>query len=101
MTRMSEADYRAVLHGDFASFVKRCFYELNPHTALAWSWHLEVLAAKLEACRRGEIRRLVINVPPRSLKSLCASIALPAFWLGHDPTAQVLCVSYGQELAEK
>jgi hypothetical protein len=59
------------------------------------------MAAKLAACYRGKIRRLIINIPPRHLKSLCASIALPAWWLGHDPTAQILCVSYGQELADK
>jgi hypothetical protein len=61
----------------------------------------KVLAAKLEACRQGKIRRLIINVPPRHLKSLCASIALPAWWLGHEPTAQIVCVSYGQDLSDK
>jgi predicted phage terminase large subunit-like protein len=59
------------------------------------------MAAKLADCYRGKIRRLIINIPPRHLKSLCASIALPAWWLGHDPTAQILCVSYGQELSDK
>lgn len=49
----------------------------------------------------GKIRRLIINVPPRHLKSLCASIALPAWFLGHDPAAQILCISYAQDLAEK
>lgn len=33
-------------------------------------------------CRRGEIRRLIINLPPRSLKSHCVSLAFPAFLLG-------------------
>lgn len=58
------------------------------------------MASRLEACLRGERRRLIINVPPRHLKSLFASVALPAFWLGHDPTARIVCVSYAQELAE-
>jgi predicted phage terminase large subunit-like protein len=65
------------------------------------NWHLDLVADKLEACRRGQIRRLVINVPPRSMKSILASVAFPAFWLGHDPSAQILCASYGQDLAEK
>jgi hypothetical protein len=55
----------------------------------------------LDACRRGEIRRLIINLPPRSLKSHCASIAFPAWLLGHDPTLQIICASYGQDLADK
>lgn len=50
---------------------------------------------------RGEIARLIINVPPRSLKSHSASIAFPAWILGHDPAAQAICVSYAQDLAEK
>jgi hypothetical protein len=55
--------------------------------------HLDVIAAKLTAVREGKIRRLVINLPPRHLKSLMASIAFPAWCLGLDPTAQILCVS--------
>src|SRR5208282_4472880 len=65
------------------------------------NWHIDVLASRLESVRRGETRRLIVNLPPRSLKSLAASVALPAWWLGHDPCAQLLCVSYGQELAAK
>jgi hypothetical protein len=45
--------------------------------------------------------RLIINLPPRHLKSLLASIAFPAWCLGHDPSAQLLCVSYAQDLADK
>jgi len=59
------------------------------------------MAAKLANCFRQKIRRLIVNIPPRHLKSLCASVALPAWWLGHDCAAQILCVSYGQELADK
>jgi transposase len=53
------------------------------------------------AVREGRIRRLIINLPPRHLKSLLASIAFPAWCLGHDPSAQILCVSYAQDLADK
>jgi predicted phage terminase large subunit-like protein len=50
---------------------------------------------------RGEIKRLIINVPPRSLKSITASVAFPAFLLGHDPTRKIICVSYAEPLARK
>src|SRR5437667_10124717 len=60
-----------------------------------------VIAAKFTAVREGKIRRLIINLPPRHLKSLIASIAFPAWCLGHDPSAQILCVSYAQDLADK
>ena len=60
-----------------------------------------MIAAELEACRRGETKRLIINVPPRSLKSHCASVAFPAWLLGHDSSAQIIVASYAQELANK
>lgn len=101
MTLMNPAEYSAVLRQDFGSFIQRCFYELNPEERLLWNWHLEVVAARLADCFSGKIKRLIINVPPRSLKSLCASIALPAWWLGHNPSAQIICASYGQDLSDK
>jgi predicted phage terminase large subunit-like protein len=99
--KMTKAEFRALLRTDFTSFIERGFYQLNPTTKLLMNWHIEVMADKLDACRRGIIKRLIINVSPRSLKSLCASVALPAWILGHNPAEQVLCVSYGQELADK
>ncbi len=40
-------------------------------------------------------------MPPRSLKSLAASVAYPAFVLGHDPTKRIICVSYSGDLTKK
>ena len=59
------------------------------------------MAAKLQAVRDGRMRRLIINIPPRHLKSLAASIALPAWLLGHDPAKAIVNVTYGQELSDK
>src|SRR6516164_1360933 len=98
---LTRAEYDAALRNDFALFAARCFPDLNPQTELAMNWHLEVIAAKLAAVREGKIRRLIINLPPRHLKSLMASTAFPAWCLGRDPTAQILCVSYAQDLADK
>ena len=101
MLQVTPAEYNALLRQDFCAFAQRCFHELNPQAPFLWNWHIEVMAAKLAACCCRKIRRLIINIPPRHLKSLCASIALPAWWLGRDPAAQIVCVSYGQELADK
>ena len=60
-----------------------------------------MIAAKLEACRRGKIKRLIVNLPPRQLKSHCASVAFPAWYLAHHPAAHIICASYGQDLADK
>src|SRR5947208_278632 len=98
---LTRAEYDTVLRQDFGTFAARCFHDLNPQTELARSWHLDVIAAKLTAVRQGTIRRLIINLPPRHLKSRMASPAFPAWCLGHDPSAQILCVSYAQDLADK
>src|SRR3984893_16644390 len=98
---LTPAEYETALRQDFTTFVARCFHDLNPQAELATNWHLEVIAAKLTAVREGKIRRLIINLPPRHLKSLMASIAFPAYCLGHDPSAQILSVSYAQDLADK
>ena len=101
MKVLTRAQYEFLLRHDFATFAGRCFQELNPQTELAVNGHLEVIAAKLTEVRDGRVRRLIINLPPRHLKSLMASIAFPAWCLGLDPSAQILCVSYAQDLADK
>jgi predicted phage terminase large subunit-like protein len=98
---LTEAEFRAILRNDFYTFAKRAFLELNPQVLFIENLYIEFVAAALEACRRGKIRRLIINLPPRSLKSHLASIAFPAFLLGHDPSAEIICASYGQSLADK
>jgi hypothetical protein len=61
------------------------------------NWHVEVIAAKLAAVHQGKIRRLIVNAPPRYLKSLLASVAFPAWCLGRDSGTQILCVTPGLE----
>src|SRR6516165_573718 len=99
--KLTSNEYGPLVRSDINAFIERSFYELNRTTPFLPSWHIAKIAAELEACRRGETKRLIINVPPRSLKSLCASIAFPAWLLGHDPSAQIIAASYGQELANK
>jgi predicted phage terminase large subunit-like protein len=99
--KIKETELQAFLRNDFVAFVERSFYELNPNTEYLPNWHLEAIAEALEKCRAGVIRRLIITVPPRSLKSHMTSIAYVAWLLGHEPTAQVICASYAQELADK
>ena len=101
MATISAAEYRAFSRYDFHTFMHRAFLELNPRVRFSPNWHNELIAAKLEACLRGEINRLIINVPPRSLKSHSATVAFPAYVLGHNPSAQIICASYGQDLANK
>ena len=95
------SEYRALLRQDLHAFIERSFYHLNPTTEFLDNWHIQEIAAALEECRRGYAKRLIINVPPRFLKSHCATVAFPAWLLGHNPSAQIICASYAQELANK
>src|SRR5205085_2466855 len=72
-----------------------------PGEVLHRNWHISAIAQKLHDVMSGKTRRLIITVPPRSLKSIAASVALPAFVLGLDPTKKIVCVSYSEQLAVK
>jgi hypothetical protein len=79
--------YADVLRHDLCAFIHRSFIELNAQTHYHSNWHIEVLAAKLEEVRQGLCKRLIVNVPPRHLKSHAISIAFPAWVLGMTPIA--------------
>jgi predicted phage terminase large subunit-like protein len=98
---IDRAVLNAVLRQDFGAFVHKTFNTLSPGQTYVDGWHIRALAYHLERVRRGEIRRLIVNMPPRSLKSITASVAFPAFVLGRDPTRRIICASYSGELAHK
>ena len=91
----------AVLRRDLVAFVQKVFGMVSPGDRLSPNWHIEAICYELEKVVRGETKRLIITIPPRHLKSICASVTLPAWVLGHDPTRKIICVSYAQELAVK
>ncbi len=91
----------ALLRQRLGAFAEKSFRSLEPGTPYLHNWHLDHLAFALERVAQGECRRLIINVPPRSMKSLLVSVAFPAWLLGRDPTKRIMCVSYAEELARK
>lgn len=80
-------------------FIQKTFTIVTPGVEFSPNWHIDLLAEYLEACYRREIKRLIINVPPRSLKSVSTSVAFPAWCIGHDPTLKFMCASYSEKLA--
>lgn len=65
------------------------------------NWHIEAIAEYLAACRRGEITRLIINLPPRMLKSTMVSVAWPAWLLGQNAAERIMVACYAQSLSTK
>jgi predicted phage terminase large subunit-like protein len=86
---------------DFPSFVRKVFNTLSPGHKFLPNWHIEAICHHIEQTLTTSHRRLIINIPPRYLKSIIASVALPAWLLGHDPTRSVICISYADDLARK
>lgn len=85
----------------FSLFLRRVMATVSPGVRFASNWHLEAIAAYLEACERREINRLIINLPPRMLKSTLVSVAWPAWLLGHQPAERIMAASYAQGLSLK
>jgi predicted phage terminase large subunit-like protein len=94
---------RVVLQALFAenlmAFTQFTFGVVRPEILFKPNWHLEAVTYKLSQVAKGDVRRLIITLPPRTLKSICSSVALPAWFLGHYPWERVVVVSYSDVLA--
>jgi predicted phage terminase large subunit-like protein len=91
----------ATLRLDLSSFIAKVFETLCPGERFLENWHIDSLAWRLAPAASGQRMRLIINLPPRSLKSIAASVALPAWLLGHNPSCRIITVSYADDLARK
>jgi hypothetical protein len=89
----------ALLRTDLRYFIQKVFNTILPGTAYLANWHIEAIVYQLMRLDAGETQRLLINQPPRSLKSICVSIAYVAWSLGHDPCRRIIVVSYSNEFA--
>ncbi|MGF7163302.1 putative phage terminase large subunit-like protein [Rhodoligotrophos appendicifer] len=92
---------RALLRQRLSVFVQKSFATLEPGTPYLHNWHIDHLCWKLEQIERGAIKRLIINVPPRSMKSITVSVAFSAWILGKHPSHKIICASYADDLARK
>src|SRR5258708_13458067 len=75
----------AILRADLYSFVQVSFPIVSGGGRFLPNWHIEAMCHELSQVIEGETRRLIITVPPRSLKSICPSVTLPPFILAHAP----------------
>lgn len=86
---------------NLAVFVKHGWSVLEPETPLVWGWHIDAICKHLEAVSRGDIKRLLINVPPGHMKSLIVGVFWPAWvWLT-NPSWRVMFGSYALDLSQR
>ncbi len=84
-----------------AQFVRSSWHIIEPSTELIWNWHLDTICGYLMAFHKNELpdRRLIINIPPGSLKSILVSVMYPAWCWIHHPEERFLTITNEQGLA--
>lgn len=101
LTPEGELLYDQYLRHSLSGFTEMAFKVLNPTTAYKHNWHLDAITEYLMAVYNGDIKRLIVNMPPRSLKTISITDAFPAWCLGHDPSLKFITSSYAQDIALK
>ena len=101
MINNKKALLNSLLRVNFKSFTEKVFKEVSPNATYLDNWHIEVICHELMDIQENYANSLIINIPPRYMKSIICSIAFPAFILGHNPKASIIVVSYADELASK
>ena len=100
MELRSRNELNELLRVDLKCFVQRVFQTVAPGTTYQDNWHIEVMCHHLMLCFSGDIKRLIITVPPRHLKSICTSIGFVAWLLARDPRLRSIVVTYSNELSD-
>jgi len=92
---------RELSRRSLAEFAKMAWRTLEPSTHLKWGWALDAICEHLEAVSRGEITRLLMNVPPGTMKSLLTGVIWPAWEWGPMgmPQKRFIGTAHKQDLA--
>src|SRR4029434_90802 len=93
LTKRAEQSLRA--------YVEQAWPILEPETPFVPNWHIDLLVEYLEAVTAGDMRHLLINVPPRSMKSLLVSVCWPTWEWIRRPGGRWICASYAEALSIK
>ena len=84
-----------------ATFTQTFWPIIEPSTKLYWNWHHDVICDALEKVTRGEITRLLINVPPGHMKSMLVNIMWSAWNWFRDPSWRAIHTSYAESLISR
>ena len=91
--RLAQIERLESCQNNFLDFVKAIWPEF-----IAGKHH-RIMAEKLERVAKGELKRLIINMPPRHTKSEFASYLFPAWMIGKDPSLKIIQATHTTELA--
>ena len=82
-------------------FIRQAWHIVEPSTEYVHGWHIDEVCEYLEAISRGEIRKLIINIPPRHMKSLTVSVFWPCWEWIDKPWMRWLFSSYAEDLSKR
>lgn len=91
--------FRAALAADLIAFLEKVFPDIDPRVELQIADYVLYLNEVLQRVTTGQETRVIINLPPRHLKSILISVVWPAWLLGRDPSTRIAVVSHSQALA--
>lgn len=94
-------EFVAILANDQLAFTEWVFSTVSPGDQYIPNWHVECIVEYLQAVEAGQIKRLIINMPPRAMKSICVTIAWTAWLLGRNPSNRIISASYSADLAKR
>lgn len=84
-----------------AAYIAKVFATVEPGKVFAPNWHIDCIAEYLHAVKEGHIKRLLITIPPRELKSIAVNVAWPTWLMGANPGVQIMSGSYAERLSTK
>lgn len=90
---------RWAAEANLADFIQLAWPTVEPFTPYLHNWHIDAICEHLEAACQGEIRNLLVTMPPRMMKSLTISVFFPAWRWIKAPGERFLYSSYSQDLA--
>lgn len=84
-----------------SEYTKRAWHTVYPTRPLQWNWHLDVINEHLEAVSLGQIKKLIVNEPPRTGKSTQVCVMWPTWEWTYAPWTTNLFFSYSQRFVKR
>ena len=100
LTKITPAHIHARARSSVGHFFEYLYPLLNPKRPIEMDWYIHAMSEAIVSLSRGDTTRLIINAPPRSSKTNLCTIFNIGFILGKDPSAEIMLLTYGEELTQ-
>lgn len=99
--QLKEEIAREKAERDLPTFIEQAWSVIEPGTRYIDNWHIHLIGEYMQAVNLGQIKRLIINIPPRNMKSIEATVCYPAWTWTKSPEKRFIKVSYADTLSRK